>query len=170
MVENGKDKTDIFIPILVAPLLVLIGFVALLFFAVSYPFVLTYRQWLKFRFWQRHGKHGRFVLFIYSDSPNWKDYIEANVIPRVRSHVVILNWSKRREWGRTNPFEARVFSHWAGEEEFNPMALVFSPSGKVKVVRFWQAFRDFKHGKEQSLQEAENRLFTEVERIASKVA
>lgn len=170
MVEKGKDKTDTVTLILIAPLLLVAGFVALLFFAVSYPFVFSYRQWLKVRFWRRHGKHGRFVLFIYSDSPNWKDYIEAHIIPRVKSHAVILNWSKRREWGLTNSLEARVFSHWAGEEEFNPMALVFSPSGEVRDVRFWRAFRDFKHGKEQSLKEAENLLFTEVERIASKLA
>jgi hypothetical protein len=29
----------------------------------------------------------------------------------------------------------------------------------VKEIRFWQPFRDFKHGKERSLREAETELF-----------
>jgi hypothetical protein len=37
-------------------------------------------------------------------------------------------------------------------------------------VRFWEAFRQFKHGKARLLKEAENVLFSEVERIASKAA
>lgn len=168
----GKDREtkDIFNLIFIAPFLLLAGFVALLCYAAAYPFIFIYRQWLKFRFWHRHRKYGRFVLFVYSDSPNWKDYIEANILPRIESHAVTLNWSKRREWNRTKPFEARVFTHWAGEKEFNPMALVFSPDGNVKEVRFWRAFRDFKHGKERLLKQAENLLFTHVERIASRLA
>ncbi len=164
----GEGKTFTITHILLAPLLLLVGLVALLIFAVYYPFFLAYRQWLKFRFWHAHGKHGKFVLFIYSDSPNWKQYIEANILPRINSHAVILNWSKRREWERSNSFEARVFNHWSGEREFNPMALVFSPAGEVKDIRFWQAFRDFKHGKEELLKKAEDLLYSEVERIAAE--
>ena len=170
MMEEDRGRKDIFTAIFVMPFLLLAGFFALLFYIVAYPFIFIYRQWLKYRFWQRHGKYGRFVLFVYSDSPNWKDYIKANILPRIESHAVTLNWSKRREWNQINPFEAKVFNHWAGEKEFNPMALVFSTDGKVKDVRFWRAFRDFNHGKEASLKQAENLLFTEVERIASRLA
>jgi hypothetical protein len=166
---KNRDWAETFTLILITPLLLLAGFVALLFYVVAYPFIFSYRQWLKFHFWRRHGKHGRFILFVYSDSPHWKDYIEANILPRIESHAVTLNWSKRREWERINPFEAKVFNHWAGEKEFNPMALVFSPGGKVKDVRFWRAFRDFKHGKEGLLKQAERLLFTEVERSASRL-
>ncbi len=168
--EKNRDGTETFILILIAPVLLLAGLVVSVLYIIAYPFFFSYRQWLKFRFWQRHGTHGRFVLFVYSDSPNWKDYIEANILPRIESHSVTLNWSKRREWEQINPFEAKVFNHWAGEKEFNPMALVFSPSGKVKDVRFWRAFRDFKHGKEELLKQAESRLFTAVERIASRLS
>ena len=168
--EKSRDWTETFALILMTPLLLLAGFVVLLFYVVAYPFILSYRQWLTFHFWQRHGKHGRFILFVYSDSPNWKDYIEANILPRIESHAFTLNWSKRKEWQRINPFEAKVFHHWAGDKEFNPMALVFSPGGKVQDVRFWRAFRDFKHGKEGLLKQSERLLFTEVERIASRLA
>jgi hypothetical protein len=33
----------------------------------------------------------------------------------------------------------------------------------VKVLRFWQAFSDFKHGKGAALAEAQKALFEEVE-------
>jgi hypothetical protein len=170
VVKTDKDRTETFVLILIAPFLLLAGFAAAVLYIATHPFIFSYRQWLKFRFWQRHGKRGRFVLFIYSDSPNWKDYIEANILPRIESHAVTLNWSKRKEWERMNPFEAKIFNHWAGEKEFNPMALVFSPGGKIKDVRFWRAFKDFKHGKGASLKQAESLLFTEVERIASRLA
>ncbi|HEX8354916.1 MAG TPA: hypothetical protein VF611_18560 [Pyrinomonadaceae bacterium] len=168
MVKKDKAWSETLTLILIAPPLLLAGLAALIFFAAAYPFTFTYRQWLKFRFWRRHGRHGRFVLFVYSDSPNWKAYIEANILPRLGPHVVTLNWSRRREWERINPFEAKVFKRWAGEEEFNPMALVFSPGGRVREVRFWRAFRELKHGKEGSLKRAETLLFAEVERITSR--
>ena len=63
-----------------------------------------------------------------------------------------------------NPLEAKVFKQWAGEREFNPLAIIFSRSGKVKVIRFWQAFRDYKHGNEKLLKEAEASLFEEMKR------
>lgn len=169
MKKKDKGWAETATLILIAPLLLLAGLVSLIFFVAACPFIFAYSQWLKFRFWQRHGKYGRFVLLVYSDSPNWKDYIEANILPRLEPHVVALNWSKRGEWERVNPFEAKVFKHWAGEEEFNPMALIFSPGGRVEDVRFWRPFRDFKHGKEGLLRQAEALLFTEVERIASRL-
>jgi hypothetical protein len=109
-------------------------------------------------------------LVRYSDSPNWKDHIETKVLPQLEPHVVTLNWSERAQWRQTHPFEARVFRHWAGEKEFNPMALIFSSIWTVTEVRLWRAFRDLKHGKDQSLRFAENLLFSEVHRIASKAA
>lgn len=153
---------------MLSPILLLSIIIWLVFLVVSYPFIVVYELWLKYRFWWRHGKFGRFVLFVYSDSPNWKDYIEANILPRIERNAVILNWSKRGEWSKINPFEATLFNHWAGRTEFNPMALIFSPSGKVKDVRFWSAFKEFKHGKHKSLREAENNLFAEIEEFRSK--
>jgi hypothetical protein len=169
MVDKHKS-TEYLTQIFVAPLLLVVAVVWLVLLVVFYPFRFAYEQWLTFRFWQRHGKYGRFVLFIYSDSPNWKDYIEANILPRLEPHVVTLNWSERQKWKRSNPFEARLFSHWAGESEFNPLALIFAPTGKVQGVRFWQAFKDLKHGKDRLLKQAESLLFTELERIAANGA
>ena len=60
------------------------------------PFIL--RSWLKVRFWVRHGRKGKVILFVYSDSSNWKDHVEEKILPRLAACSVILNWSKRREW------------------------------------------------------------------------
>ena len=46
----------------------------------------------------------------------------------------------------------------AGDREFNPLAIVFPERGLVQVIRFWQAFRDYKHGKERALRAAEAEL------------
>ena len=164
MAENSKDRTGSLILILLSPVLLLVAGIWLVFLTVSYPFIFLYERWLIYRFWRRHGRFGRFVLFVYSDSPNWKDYIEANILPRIKEEAVTLNWSQRREWERLSPFEAKIFHHWAGEKEFNPMAIILHPGGRVKEVRFWRAFRDFKHGKGQALKKAEGVLFAEVEK------
>src|SRR5882762_1515407 len=46
------------------------------------------------------GLASRRVLFVYSDSPNWKDYIEQVILSRLPENSVVLNWSQRRQWPR----------------------------------------------------------------------
>lgn len=146
------------------------GLIATLFLLIILAILISYahKLWLKTQFLMRYGSEGRFILFVYSDSPHWKDYIESNILPRVGSYSVTLNWSERKKWGDQSPFEARIFKRWAGDREFNPVAIIFPPGGKVKVVRFWQAFRDYKHGKHRALKKAEEELFREVNQFASK--
>jgi hypothetical protein len=141
---------------------VLVGVIVLL--AVLFlPFVLAGSwlrgRWLQARYRAKWSKHGKPILFVYSDSPNWQRYIEEHWLPRLRPRAVILNWSERKAWPRQRPLEARVFRHFAGSEEFNPIAIYFPRQGPVRTIRFWQAFRDFKHGKEHKLKEAERELF-----------
>jgi hypothetical protein len=50
------------------------------------------------------------------------------------------------------------------------MAIIILPGRKVKEVRFRQAFRDFKHGKDKALKEAEGLLFGEVESCRARAA
>lgn len=118
---------------------------------------------LRVWFWHRHAAHGRRILFVYSESPNWQAYVEANILPRLRERAVALNWSQRNEWPDRSPWEARFFRHFAGAREFNPIALVMSKRGRIQAVRFHQAFLDFKHGKESALRAAETELFTLVD-------
>jgi hypothetical protein len=99
----------------------------------------------------------RRVLFVYSDSPNWKAHIEANILPRLPANSVVLNWSHRSTWRR---FDSSVvlFRHFAGAEEFNPIGLVFDRFSAVERYRFRQAFRDAKHGRPDALKLVERRF------------
>lgn len=162
MAKNTTHWKQIFWFFVLAPILLLVLVVT----ALLYPLLKIYEQWIKYRFWRRHGRFGRCILFVYSDSPNWKTYIEQTILPDIQPYVVILNWSNRKEWPKTNPFEAQVFHRWAGEKEFNPIAII--PDGTVKVVRFWRAFREFKHGKDTLLKEAERMLLDEVMSCSAK--
>ncbi len=47
---------------------------------------------------------------------------------------------------------------WGGDREFNPLAIVIPERGPVQVIRFWQAFRDHKHGRDRALRVAEAEL------------
>jgi hypothetical protein len=101
---------------------------------------------------------GRFVLFVHSDSPVWASYLATQLFPRIQDHCVFLNWSQRKQWETNKPLEARMLEHFGGEIEFNPMAIIVPPRGRVREVRFYLAFHDFKHGKEAKLRECEAAL------------
>ena len=121
--------------------------------------------------WRPLGKHG---LLVYSNSPNWQAYIERSWLPTLGQHLVILNWSERAGWPAKCPIEAALFHSYAGDRAYNPMAIILGPTSRgrldawrrgallealrgqpVSIVRFWQALRDFKHGKEGALRRAE---------------
>ena len=90
------------------------------------------------------------VLFVYSDSPHWKKYIEANILPNLPANTVVLNWSERASWPKFS-LSVRLFRCFAGEREFNPIGLVFERFDVVERYRFWQPFRDMKHGRSEAL-------------------
>ena len=101
---------------------------------------------------------GRDILFVYSDSPVWHDYIEQRILPQLGSRAVVLNWSQRKRWRVS---VARLaFHHFAGYRHFNPLAVVFRPFHRSRTLRFWQAFQDFKHGHPAALHQMERELFT----------
>ena len=118
------------------------------------------------RFRRVHGRAGKFLLLVYSDSPNWKAYIDEHILPQVAPYAVLLNWSQRSTWGTPKPLEVRIFERWGGNREFNPLAIVIPRTGKIEVIRFWQAFRDFKHGKPLLLQKQQERLLERVHELA----
>lgn len=119
-------------------------------------------SYLKWQFRRTWGIRGRVGVFVYSESPNWQSYVEANILPRIADRAVILNWSERAAWRSRRPLEVRVFDHWAGDKEFNPIAIVFRPSGKVLVFRFWEPFKALKHGKPDKLHALEKEMLAEL--------
>ena len=113
------------------------------------------------------------MLFVYSNSPNWKEYIEDNILPKISEKAIVVNWSERNEWDwEDKALELRIFQHWTGlsryfqkgkkkwdGREFNPIAITFVPWCRVKVFRFWKPFKDYKHGKDKKLKELESKLY-----------
>lgn len=97
------------------------------------------------------GLAPRRVLFVYSDSPNWKGHVESRILPRLPVNTVVLNWSKRSQWPRRS-LSVALFRCFAGEREFNPIGLVFHRWSAVEEYRFWQPFRDSKHGRGGALE------------------
>jgi hypothetical protein len=121
-------------------------------------------------FYIAHRRHGRFILFVYSESPNWQSYVEAHILPRLRQAAVVLNWSERKQWPRLCPWESRVFHHFTGPREFNPVAVVFVGRWRVVPIRFYRAFLDLKHGHESALRQAEAELLAYLPHLGTAAA
>jgi hypothetical protein len=100
---------------------------------------------------------GRDILFVYSDSPIWHDYIEQQILPQLGKRAVILNWSQRKHWHVS--LARLAFQYFGGSRQFNPLAVVFRPFGRTRTFRFWQPFRDFKHGNPKALRKLEADFF-----------
>jgi hypothetical protein len=139
---------------------------------VATPLILAFTLWNNYRAaalrreFLRRWPEKRGIL-VYSNSPNWQQYIEQHWLPRIGSQFVLLNWSNRSQWAVESPFEARVFRRFAGDREFNPLAIIFLPLGvpapstrNAAVIRFFQAFKDFRHGKDGLLHAREAELFS----------
>ena len=147
---NRRPWWGIALLIVLSPLIVVI--VALYVLArVTSGAMLHLMVWT---FWLPRGQD---VLFVYSDSPVWHDYIEAEILPTIRRRAVVLNWSERKGW----PFglARAVFRHFGGTQEFNPLAVVFRPLRRAAVFRFWEPFRDWKHGRGERLRQLQTDLF-----------
>jgi len=134
-------------------LVVLIYLVALPFLISS--FIKGVFLGFKFRNMARH--QGKFIIFVYSDSPNWKSYIEQNILPYVQQYAIILNWSERSRWDRSS-WIVQAFHHWGGQREFNPIAIVYFSLTDVRVIRFFKAFHELKRGKSGILDKVESEL------------
>ena len=98
---------------------------------------------------------GKDLLLVYSDSPHWKEYIETTWMPRWSDRMVILNRSK--PWSEER-VEVKLWRQEAGDLEHTPVVILVPPRGSTTIVRFWLAFRDYKHGKDSRLRDAEQRL------------
>ena len=118
---------------------------------------LIWSAFLHLFIWVWWCPRGRDVLFVYSDSPVWHDYIEAQILPRLSERAVILNWSQRLHWPIS--LARLAFYHFGGDRHFNPLAVVFRPFRPTRKFRFYRPFRDFKHGRAEALVKMESELF-----------
>ena len=145
-------------------ILLVIVFLALLPFILVFWIVIT-ALWgltsfvLYILVWVLWRTRGKDILFVYSDSPIWHDYIEEHIIPRIKTRAVILNWSNRRHWRRRWSLSTVLFRHFGGHREYNPLAIYFPPLWFHRSFRFLKAFKDWKHGKSASLKQVEDDFF-----------
>ena len=130
--------------IILSPFLILAVFVNLLWGAILYMAI-----WLT---WKK-----QFVLFVYSNSPIWKDYIEREILPRISDRATVLNWSERRKW--KSSLAVLAFRYFGGYRNFNPIGIVFQPFHAVKTYRFFEAFKGFKHNDLKRVEEIKEGLF-----------
>jgi hypothetical protein len=71
---------------------------------------LAYRALLYLFVWALWLPRGKDILFVYSDSPIWHEYMATHVLPLVQERAVILNWSERKKWSRWS-LGVAVFHH-----------------------------------------------------------
>lgn len=132
--------------IVLLPLLVAAGFVYLIWTMILYIAI-----------WIVWSPKGYSVLFVHSDSPIWKSYLEQEIFPHIEKKAIFLNWSERKQWKITLAFLA--FRHFGGDRNFNPMAMVFRPFRFQRSFRFYEVFRDFKHGNNDGVERMKRQLF-----------
>ena len=105
----------------------------------------------------------RYALVVYSNSPIWQEYFETQVIPRLGERAVVLNWSERKRW--TFGLPAMLFRVFGGTRDFNPIAIVFEPMRWPR--RFYKAFRSFKHGRPEDVEQLRREFFRALDALAS---
>jgi hypothetical protein len=152
MENNLKEKRPIsqgIINVLIMLLLIPVGLISGLYL-VGWGLILRIAMLLV---WGR-----RDVLFIYSDSPHWKAYLETEIFPALRERMVLLNWSERKKW-KSGSLAALAFNHFGGDQDINPMALVFRPFHFTKKFSFYQAFKKYKHGDGSEVEKMKKDLF-----------
>lgn len=136
--------------VLLLPLLIVSAVAAVLL-------LVAYSACLHITIWTWWCLRGRDVLLVYSDSPIWRDYIEQRVLPFLGSRAMVLNWSHRKRW----PFSLSrlAFYHFGGHRQFNPLGVVFRPFRRTRTFRFWEPFREYKHGRPDALAALEREFF-----------
>jgi hypothetical protein len=132
------------------------NFLLALIFVVLIPFLiiaaLIYFSWgliLSIAIWIFWGLRGIRILFVYSNSPIWSEYIEQEIIPHIQGKAVILNWFERKTWKPS--LAVWAFHYFGGRRNFNPMAIVFRPFRLHGTFRFYEAFQDYMHGRLKEL-------------------
>lgn len=155
--KQKQSKWLLALGIILSPLL-LVVIPAVLILALAAYLVSTIS--LHILIWSCWCARGRDVLFVYSDSPIWHDYIERHILPCLGERAVVLNWSQHKQWRLS--LAKMAFYHFGSYRQFNPLGVVFHPFRRTQTFRFWQPFRDFKHGNPESLRKVECEFFSSI--------
>jgi hypothetical protein len=127
---------------------------------VAVALYLFYGLALVLAIWLAWAPRGKYILFVYSDSPLWRDQLLRQVLPPVERHAVVLNWSERRRWSWVPSLAVMAFRFFGGAREFNPLAVVLRPFHIPRRFRFWRPFQHLKHGRREPLDEMVRAFWT----------
>jgi hypothetical protein len=141
----SRQKTSVARKLGKAVLVILILPIALPLALLAFALQLLLRAVLYLLVWLLWIPKGKDFLFVYSDSPIWREYMISHVLPLVRERAVVLNWSERSRWSPWS-LKVSVFRVFGGHREFNPMVVKFQLFRKAKTLRYWSAFQDWKRG------------------------
>jgi hypothetical protein len=83
--------------------------------------------------WLLWLSRGKDVLFVYSDSPIWRDYMTQNVLPLVDKRAVVLNWSERRRVVAVVVHRSCI-PNIRGDKRFQPVGGCVSAVGQGEVL------------------------------------
>ena len=155
MREKRRPPRRLGMTVLIALLSPIIAVYALVYL-VLYLFYLSLTYFLVWALWLLRGKD---ILFVYSDSPIWQEYMTTQILPRVQERAVVLNWSERSQWSRWS-FRTHAFHFFGENREFNPLVVLFRPFRRAQTFRFWGAFKDWKHGNKETVERLSQELFS----------
>jgi hypothetical protein len=139
----GRKMLGIALLIFLLPIILPIAIVVLVLYHLNKAavYLLVWALWLP---------QGKDVLYMSSNSPVWKEYMDTEILPLITKRAVILDWSARSKWPKLS-FSVHVFRAFGGRREFNPMIVLFRPFRAAQIFRFFRAFKDRKHGDSSSL-------------------
>jgi hypothetical protein len=100
---------------------------------------------------------GKDTLLIYSQSPIWHDYMTTHILPLVKDRAMVLDWSERKKW-RKYSLPVLAFRLIGGHRNFNPLVIHFRPFRPAQTYRFWSAFKDWKHGHTEAVEQLRSKL------------
>ncbi len=140
---------------LVIVLLPLVVVAAILWFVVAISLLLVV--------WMTWCRRGQYALVVYSNSPIWHQYFEERVLPAIGKRGVVLNWSERKRWKFSLP--VALFRMFAGTREFNPLVIVFQPWTWPRRFQFFRAFRAFKQGRPEGVEDIRTDLLRSLDQL-----
>lgn len=148
--STGRKLARFAFIVLLLPIILPLAIVAVVlhFLNKAVVYLLVWMWWLP---------RGKDVLYVSSDSPIWKEYMETEVFPLIAERAMVLSWSARSIWPKWS-FAVRVFRTFGRGRNFNPMVVLFRPFRRARIFRFWPAFQERKHGNTASVEKLRREL------------
>ena len=155
----NRQKEPLLKKLLRAALVVLLLPLVLPLALITISLALLYRGALYLLVWLLWLPKGKDILFVYSDSPIWHEYMTTEILPLVERRAVVLNWSERNKWSPWS-LGVAVFHSFGRSRDFNPLVVLFRPLRRARTFRFWAAFKDWKRGYQEPVKRLRQELLS----------